>query len=203
MHNVLKMTFIRGWLLTSAKASNRGIWSHLRKPSDLAQRVMSAELSSGTLGNNSEAIRWNTWEWWKLSFPKSNDKGSVISSAERVSRQSYTKHNKTSFIRFIKPNIKTCDDNTYIAYYLWCYYRMQRPCPLSKVWWTLPRVSGEGGRTEPWEVGRFCDSELPKIHRLCEYLLLKSPLQAPKPKSGERGSFIWFQYMSSQISVFI
>lgn len=46
--------------LTSAKASKRGMWSHLRKPSDLAQRITSAELSSATRGNNSEAIRWKT-----------------------------------------------------------------------------------------------------------------------------------------------
>lgn len=31
--------------VTSAKDSKSGMWSHLRKPSDFAQRVTSAELS--------------------------------------------------------------------------------------------------------------------------------------------------------------
>lgn len=52
--NILRYLGIK---LTSAKASKRGMWSHLRKPRDLAERVTSAESSSGTLGNNSAAIR--------------------------------------------------------------------------------------------------------------------------------------------------
>ena len=55
--------------LTSAKVSKRGRWSHFRNPRDLAKRVMSVGLSSGTLGSSSAAIRWNTWEWLKFNFP--------------------------------------------------------------------------------------------------------------------------------------
>lgn len=81
----------------------------------------------------------------------------------------------------------------WVCYSHKCCYRMQKPCPVAVEWRALMTVSGEGSRTKLWAAGQICGSELPKTHRLCGSLLLKSPLQAPKPAIDIDGRVaLWF-----------
>lgn len=41
----------------------------MRKAKDLAQRATSPGVMLGMKGRRSAARRWDTWVWWKLSFP--------------------------------------------------------------------------------------------------------------------------------------